>query len=208
MPKQTRRSPAAEDRILDAERSRAALLNAARVEFSTNGFAGTRVAEIANRAGLNAQLITYYFGGKAGLYSELQKQWLEVEARFADPQLSLADLTVRYLESALDDPSWVRLQLWDGLAREGEHLPEATGEDLSEIERRQESGELAAGLDPGVFLVMMMGAVIAPLALPSEVTRVTGMDPQSQEFRAHYAEHLRRMIRLLAEPPAAESAGS
>jgi TetR/AcrR family transcriptional regulator len=44
------------------------ILKAARVEFGSRGFAGARVDHIARRAGLNKQLIYYYFGSKAGLY--------------------------------------------------------------------------------------------------------------------------------------------
>src|SRR5450759_1887534 len=62
------RSPAAGERQRDAERSRQALLTAALDEFSLKGFAGARVAEIAERAGVNKQLINYYFGSKEGLY--------------------------------------------------------------------------------------------------------------------------------------------
>ena len=36
-------------------------------EFSAKGFAGARVSEIAARAGVNQQLIAYYFDGKQGL---------------------------------------------------------------------------------------------------------------------------------------------
>jgi AcrR family transcriptional regulator len=200
MQKQRRRAPAREERQLDPERSRAALLDAAREEFAAKGYAGARVADIAERAGLNSQLITYYFGGKAGLYSELKRQWLVVEAQFADPALSLAELTVRYLQQALRDPSWARLALWGGLAQDSEPPPAVGEEDLSDLERRQREGELAADLDPGTILLMLMGAVSAPIALPAEVTRITGMDPGSPEFEEHYADQLRRVIHRLAEP--------
>src|ERR1035438_1270312 len=82
-----RRSPAAGERQRDAERSRQALLTAALDEFSRKGFAGARVAEIAERAGVNKQLINYYFGSKEGLYLALQREWLQREARFGVPGL-------------------------------------------------------------------------------------------------------------------------
>ena len=112
-----RRAPAAGERQRDADRSRAALLAAALDEFAERGFAGARVADIARRAGLNKQLINYYFGSKEGLYLALQQAWLDREASFADPGLSLAELVVRYLEDALRDPRPLRLLLWRGLHR-------------------------------------------------------------------------------------------
>lgn len=48
--------------------SRSLILSAARAEFAASGLAGARVARIARRAGVNKQLLFYYFGSKAGLY--------------------------------------------------------------------------------------------------------------------------------------------
>lgn len=48
--------------------SRGLILAAARQEFGQRGYAGGRVDRIAQRAGVNKQLIFYYFGSKAGLF--------------------------------------------------------------------------------------------------------------------------------------------
>src|ERR1700735_5415588 len=80
-----------------ADRPRRAVLAAARDEFARHGFAGARVADIARRAGVNKQLINYYFGSKEGLYLALQRAWLEREESFAPPEGPLPDLVVRYL---------------------------------------------------------------------------------------------------------------
>lgn len=47
--------------------TRALIKKAARREFATRGFAGARVASIAAAAGVNKQLIFYYFRSKTGL---------------------------------------------------------------------------------------------------------------------------------------------
>src|SRR3984957_19593563 len=111
-----RRAPSGPERQRDADRSRRALLDAALEEFSLRGFAGARVADIARRAGVNKQLINYYFGSKEGLYLALQRAWLDREDSFAPADLPLPDLVVRYLADALDDPRSLRLLLWRGLA--------------------------------------------------------------------------------------------
>ena len=59
----TRRAPAPHERQRDPERTKARILDAATEEFSAKGFAGARVSEIAARAGVNQQLIAYYFDG-------------------------------------------------------------------------------------------------------------------------------------------------
>ena len=56
------------------------ILDAAMVEVSAKGFAGARVSEIARRAGVNQQLISYCFGGKQGLYEQLGHRWKAHEA--------------------------------------------------------------------------------------------------------------------------------
>ena len=94
MAKAPRRSPAPDERQRDAERTREALLDAAQAEFAAKGLAGARVSEIAARAGVNKQLISYYFGGKEGLYQAIIDRWHEQEEQLAEPGISLAELVV------------------------------------------------------------------------------------------------------------------
>jgi AcrR family transcriptional regulator len=47
------------------------LLDAAARLFAEKGLEGTSVRDIAGAAGLNLSLVSYYFGGKEGLYKEL-----------------------------------------------------------------------------------------------------------------------------------------
>lgn len=202
-PKKPRRAPAPRERKLDSERSRRLLLDAAMDEFAEKGFAGARVQDIADRAGLNKQLISYYFGGKEGLYRELHQQWLRREATFADPALPLHELIVRYLDEAFADPRGTRLNLWNGLTGGGAVEPDP--EDLSGLRRRQAVGELAEDLDPAAAMLLFMSLVSAPVALPHMVRQHFGTEPDSPEFREHYTEQLRRIVRHLAQggaPPA------
>jgi AcrR family transcriptional regulator len=55
------RRPAGED-------TRAALLDAARVEFTERGFDGATVRTIAQRAGVDPAMVNHWFGGKDGLF--------------------------------------------------------------------------------------------------------------------------------------------
>lgn len=56
---------------------RAAVTQAARLEFSETGFAGARIERIAARAGVNKQLIYYYFGSKRGLYQSVVEEAID-----------------------------------------------------------------------------------------------------------------------------------
>jgi TetR/AcrR family transcriptional regulator len=200
--RQGRRSPAPEERVRDAERSREQLLQAALEEFAAKGYAGTRVQDIATRAGVNKQLISYYFGGKEGLYRAIQQRWLAVEADFAHPGLPLDALMAEYLRVVTAEPRLARLLVWSAI--EHAATPPGSGtvslapSDVADLHRRQQAGELAADLDPVLVGLALMGAVLAPVVLPHVLRDAVGLDPESPEFAERYAEQLRRIIRHLA----------
>lgn len=50
------------------EDTRAALLDAAKVEFTERGFDGATVRTIAQRAGMDPAMVNHWFGGKDGLF--------------------------------------------------------------------------------------------------------------------------------------------
>ena len=52
-----------------ATNSRLALLKAAIHVFAEKGYEGASIREIADRAGVNSSLISFHFGGKAGLHA-------------------------------------------------------------------------------------------------------------------------------------------
>ena len=65
--------------------SRQLLANAARAEFAEHGFAGARTDRIVKRAGVNKQLLFYYFGSKAGIYEAVMRR-AEAELTDASPK--------------------------------------------------------------------------------------------------------------------------
>ncbi len=70
--------PKKSTRQRDAERTRAALLIAARTLFSTRGFANTGVRDVAELAGVNSSLVRRYFGSKQGLFRATLEQVLDI----------------------------------------------------------------------------------------------------------------------------------
>ncbi|MHB8619776.1 MAG: TetR/AcrR family transcriptional regulator [Chloroflexota bacterium] len=203
-----RRAPTPDERRVDAERSKAALLDAALEEFSAKGFAGARVRDIADRAGVSKDLIAYHFGGKQGLYVAVQRAWLEQESRFADAELSLAKSLEHYLHAALSDPRPTRLLVWRGLAADGSAPPDASAETdhpgAAGLRRRQDRGELDPNLDPATLQLVLLGAVAAPVIFPEDVRRLFGVDAAKPEFEARYRAGLLQIIRSRGAPPAEE----
>jgi len=76
----------------DSAATRKALLSTAISEFADKGFAGARVDEIANRAGVNKQLLYHHFGNKDDLY-RVALETVYSEIREKERALHLSDLT-------------------------------------------------------------------------------------------------------------------
>ncbi len=204
----TRRTPPKAARQRDPERSRERIIEAALAEFGAKGYAGARVNEIADRAGVNKQLISYYFGGKAGLYDALVARWHEAEKEIiGQEEQSLAELVSGYVARRPQDRDFGRLLAWEGLSvaeeestRAAEHRAVRMPAAVADLERRQRAGELAADIDPRAFLLAFMAAANAVATLPQMARTIFGADPGSEEFAEAYADQLARMIRRLAEP--------
>jgi TetR/AcrR family transcriptional regulator len=199
---QPRRSPRGQERKRDPERTRERILEAALIEFGEHGFAGARISAIAGRAGVNEQLISYYFDGKEGLYRALQQRWQMTSATASRPELTLADVVAAFLRLNIEQRSFARLLAWDGLADKGsdeaEQDPYFT-EMVEDVRRRQHGGELADDLDPAYVLLMLFAAAFAPTAIPQIARRLTGLSVDSVGFQEAYAEQLRRVVERLAD---------
>ena len=75
----------------DAHRTRQRLLDVAGRHFAEHGFGGTSVRAIASDAGVAANLITRYFGGKAGLFAAATTIDLQARAALPGPAAGLGD---------------------------------------------------------------------------------------------------------------------
>jgi TetR/AcrR family transcriptional regulator len=199
---QPRRSPSGQERKRDAERTRERILDAAVVEFGEHGFAGARISAIARRAGVNEQLISYYFDSKEGLYRALQQRWQLISAGASRPELPIAEVVAAFLRLNIEQRSFARLLAWDGLAHTGSDAVEPDEyftEMVEELRRRQQAGELADDLDPAYVLLILFAAALAPTVIPQIARRLTGLSADSPTFQAAYAEQLRHVVERLAD---------
>jgi TetR/AcrR family transcriptional regulator len=205
-----RRSPGPDERQRDADRTRRRILDAAVEEFSAKGFAGTRVAEIAKRAGVNAQLITYYFNGKQGLYDALREAWATAQSGFAAPDQPFTKIVRSYLDAVLDQPAQSRLLLWQALDEEPVDADGAQAEQVrnavDDLRRRQKAGEITEEFDPESILVILWAAALAPLTIPHIVNAAFGGDLSTPAVRNRYATQLERLF-TSAAPSASNEDG-
>ncbi|WP_410563999.1 TetR/AcrR family transcriptional regulator [Amycolatopsis sp. cmx-4-61] len=204
-----RRSPKPQERRRDPERTRRLILEAAGAEFAAKGYAGARIAAIAARAGVNQQLISYYFDGKEGLYRALSEGWGQRQGELAAPDLPLSELVRRFALEALTSRDGVKLLAWSGLEYAGpdtdpDHGPRTrrlTGT-VEQIAALKAEGRLPEWVDPASLTVLLMAAAMAPVTLPHVVDGLTGKPGDSPEFVRQYADQLARLIEhLAAETP-------
>jgi AcrR family transcriptional regulator len=202
--RRSRRAPDPDERQRDAARTRQRILDAALAEFAAKGFAGARVREIAQRAGVNAQLISYYFGGKEGLYNELMANWHQLEAGAYAENMSFADVTATFVQAFAARPELLRMFAWEGLARQsapGSYYTEPGTEEAPEVadlRRRQAAGEIASDLDPRFLLVFFMGAAMATVTIPDQIERLCQVSADSPEYAELAAAQIRLLIAHLA----------
>jgi len=199
-----RRSPSPQQRQRDPERTKERILDAAVEVFSAKGYAGARVAEIADRAGVNKQLISYYFGGKQGLYKEIGHRWRTREQEAYPTDLPLAEeVRLRVLDTA-DGNYGSKLLAWQGLTDTGTDDPDADErterlqEEIAALQRRQDTGEIDPDLDPAALLLITMGAANALTVYP-HITRgifqtTNAHDP---DLVHHYANQLAQVLTKL-----------
>jgi len=196
-----RRSPESAERVRDAERTKRKLKDAALTEFAANGYDGARVGEIAARAGVNKQLISYYFGGKEGLYRAMQREWLDDEREQLGSDMPGDDLMRWYLRDILRDPRIGRLAMWQALADDvpQEESQEDADRDLEQMRERQRRGEISPEFDPAALQIAMMGMTFAPVIFRSTAKRLFGIDIDDPEFETRYGDTLSRILARLAE---------
>jgi AcrR family transcriptional regulator len=203
----TEARPAAPARQRDADRSREAILNAARDEFAAHGLGGARVDRIAERAGLDKRLIYYYFEHKDGLFlAVLEQTYLGI--REAEKQLHLTDLppadAIRRLTEFtwnyyLEHPEFVSLLNSENLHR-ARHLAGSSRaremnspliRTLGEIlERGREAGVLRGGVDPMQLYISIAGLTYFYLSNRHTLSAIFGRDLMSPKARHERLSHV------------------
>jgi len=168
------RTPAAEPRPRDADRSQRDILQAARGEFAAHGLGGARMDRIAERAGVNKRLIYYYFENKEGLFlAVLERAYEDIRGREGELSLSQVDPieAIRRLISFtwhyyIEHPEFLTLLNSENLHR-ARHLKQSAKvrsmhsplvQTLADVlERGHKSGVFRAGVDPVQLYVSIAG---------------------------------------------------
>ncbi len=157
------KKPATQSR--NPERTRAAILEAARREVAAKGLAGARIDVVARRAGTNKRMIYHYFGDKDALYlAVLEDAYRHI--RHAEHRLDLTrkppveglrELALFTWHYFLDHPEFLSILATENInqaryLRQSTNIPEMHSNFISELKdvlkRGEATGDFRAGLDP------------------------------------------------------------
>ena len=107
--------------------TREAILAAAREQFAQNGYGRTTMRGVASAAGVDARLVTHYFGSKQELFMQSVRLPIDPDAfiarAFDGPPEELAERVAWGLVGTLDDPDTRRTAL--AIVRAAASEPEA-----------------------------------------------------------------------------------
>jgi AcrR family transcriptional regulator len=190
--------------VRDPQRTRDRIRAAALAEFSTEGFAGARVARIARRAKINKRMLYHYFGNKEDLFREIFDRKLQERAGWISQAPAELSASLAYwFQMACEDSDWIRLIQWEALAageaaviREAERRT-SLQRTLEDLRARQRRGLVPGDLDVGHLLLTLLGVLTYPLAFPQVTRMVTGKSSADPAFRKQHTEFLRRFADTL-----------
>ncbi len=168
----------------DAADVRQDLLRSARELFTEQGFEATTTKQIAQRAGVNAAMIHYYFGDKAGLHGAMLQEAMApilsgLDRMAADPaNLSAEDFIELYMRTLAARPWLPRLVVREVLPERG-RLRKLFLEQVAArvapvipllIRSSQKSGTIRPELDPGLVTVSLASLAVFPF-LAADIIR-------------------------------------
>jgi AcrR family transcriptional regulator len=196
----------------DAERSRAAILDAAEALFAARGFDATSLADIGVAAGVSRGTPSYFFGSKEDLYVAVLERlyqdrnaalepvfaplvaWAKARAPEAPLREVLAPCVEGYLRFVIGRPTYVQIIEREALAG-GERLAalehqSTVMEDAFGAVRRRARAHGLARFDAGEAVMLLVGLGFLPVAHRHTLLRRQGLDLDDPRFLARRRDHI------------------
>ncbi|SFS37964.1 TetR family transcriptional regulator [Saccharopolyspora flava] len=183
----------------NAEATKARIFQAATAEFAEHGIAGARVDRIAKQAQANKQLIYAYFGGKDDLFSAvLEAAMADLAAEVPIDGEDLPGYVDRLAAYHAANPHILRLLMWESLER-GDSGVTAQSEraahyrdKVDAVRDAQETGKVTGALDAGMLVLLSLGTISWPLAVP-QLRRLILGETKVEDLQSAAREAVRRL---------------
>jgi len=187
--------------------NRKAILDAATLEFSANGFGGASVNKIAERAGTSKRMLYHYYGNKDALflavleaaYADIRQAERELDLEMVDPIESITSLVTFTWDYYLNNPHFLSL-LNDENLHKAEHLKNSKrimtlhSPFIEMLRRIVESGEkegvFRSGVDPVDLYLSIAGVSYFYCSNIHTLTVVFGRDLASKEALQSRRNHV------------------
>lgn len=187
------------------------ILNAALNVFSTYGFRGSTIDQIATEAGLSKPNILYYFDGKdaihAVLLARLLETWLEPLEHMQDSETPIDEIcayVTRKLEMARDYPRESRLFANEILQGAPHIIDDLSGplraltQDKADLIQSWIASGKIAPVDPHHLIFSIWSTTQHYADFDVQVNAVLG--PQTEDHFVKAAAHLNTLFRKTLEP--------
>src|SRR6201989_2265132 len=215
MPKRRANGPVTRRR--DPAATQKKLLTAARREFASRGLAGARGDDIAERAGVNKQLVYHYFGDKDALYLAVL-EWVYEEIRTQERKLNLEGLPPetairKLIESSFDHlaahPDFILLLNDEnrGGARHvrGSRRLEAMHSPLvslvgSILKQGVRAGDFRRGVDPVHLYISIAGLSYFFFSYTPTLSAIFGADLRSAAAKRARRKHVVDLVMQALRP--------
>ena len=177
------------------------ILDAAEKEFSENGFGATRIDKIAQLSGVNKRMIYTHFGNKEQLYSTVlhtvysrlsDYEDIISQNDFTGPE-SIRETILRYFEFLAENPSFVRMVLWENLngAKYADHVHTGIFTGAKKLlEKGVLQKKIRADLDIEQTVMSMNMFCFSAFSNTGTISKILKKDLFSQQELKKRAEHI------------------
>lgn len=199
--------------LAEGEDLKLCLLQAGETLFATQGFSATSVREIADAAGVNPALVSYYFGSKMGLMKAVFDAALQPLAaaisQLADgPRAGPAELIDVMFRVSEEHPALLPLMAREVLMPGGslqddfaEHYaPRLGGRFPALLAREQAEGRIAADVDPQCLTILILSMGVFPFIARGLAEKGLGLT-LDDEGRARLKAQILRLMKSGVETP-------
>ncbi len=196
-----------------------AIINSAEKLFAVTGFAGTSVRDIAQEAGVNVAMISYYFGSKEKLMEAVFEQRtnkirMKVENLIQNNELTNLQkvniLIEDYVDKFIDQQEFhkimIREQLIDKDTAIAGFIHELKKRNLASIKKLiqdgQKSGEFKKNIDIVLMMTTMVGTVSQLITSQRFYREINNMEHLDEmEFQKHMRKklsaHLKHLFKVI-----------
>jgi AcrR family transcriptional regulator len=192
-----------------------AIINAAEKLFASNGFDGASVRDIAQEAGVNIAMISYYFGSKEKLMEAVFEQKTNKVRIKVENLLQNADLTHLekvnvliddYVDKFIHQQEFHKIMLREQLVEKNTPIAslihEVKKRNMASIKRLvqdgQKSGEFKKNIDLALMMCTLVGTVSNMITAQKFYREVNHLEHMTEmEFQKHIKKKLSAHLKNL-----------